>query len=700
VTYQMLLERMAATPPTPPAPPAPIAPAVPTPPERRGSCTSTSSAASTISDGSWHGSSGMIEPPAHAAETLAALEAERARAEEATRAMEAEAELATKQLIQCASSIENAEMAREAAECAAEADRMQREAVAEKLSDVNRRMEQLESDLRQRIRDAKADEAQREADEAQREAAAGAAADAADAAEAARLMQLVAELEISVRSKGEELDSAEARRRAEEEAERQAIAEEEEMRQSIEDLKRQQEQDEHNKAEHEAELSREQQKRDLLEQNTSELEKKRGKVDSDLEQLGVQAAPSLQNVKGGKSAAEVGGTSTDPNGIEPLVGEDESSYVSRQLRVRQEAKERMAAKFGSGGLAQGQGTGVGSNPSSDSSAASAVPVPVPASASAPPPVPVPAPSADTGAGRNSPTLPPSSGWLHVTVIACSNILAADPSGRSDPFIKLCLGGEERLTTPRQKTLNPVFNETLTLPIDVAKDHVEQAQQGHTTAGLSSDTFLLRVEVWDKDRHSRDDFLGECSVHLLDLYAGVWCDRERPVHCPFEDPQRRLSARERKQAKQRGGAQPCGAVDLRCTFEAKTAMPSLAEWLAERDLTTYTQRVTDAMIKAEVPDEEVVPMLAGMDDLELDQFIEACAQSQSKSKSQPRSEPEPDNPTADDTAVESGFIADNTAVESGFIADDTAAGSGFIAGDTESDDSDDGGLGFQLDDGDF
>jgi len=134
------------------------------------------------------------------------------------------------------------------------------------------------------------------------------------------------------------------------------------------------------------------------------------------------------------------------------------------------------------------------------------------------------------------------------------------------------------------------------------------------------------------------------------------------------------------------------------------MPSLAEWLAERDLTTYTQRVTDAMIKAEVPDEEVVPMLAGMDDLELDQFIEACAQSQSqsKSKSQPRSEPEPepDNPTADDTAVESGFIADDTAVESGFIADDTAAGSGFIAGDTESDDSDDGGLGFQLDDGDF
>ena len=54
---------------------------------------------------------------------------------------------------------------------------------------------------------------------------------------------------------------------------------------------------------------------------------------------------------GARTAAEMAGTSTDPNGIEVMDGEDEQSYVARQRRLQDEAKARMAAKFGGGGVA-------------------------------------------------------------------------------------------------------------------------------------------------------------------------------------------------------------------------------------------------------------------------------------------------------------------------------------------------------------
>jgi hypothetical protein len=50
------------------------------------------------------------------------------------------------------------------------------------------------------------------------------------------------------------------------------------------------------------------------------------------------------------------GPGEDPNGIERLLGESDEQYVMRQTRLRDEAKARMAAKFGGGGMG-----GVGSN---------------------------------------------------------------------------------------------------------------------------------------------------------------------------------------------------------------------------------------------------------------------------------------------------------------------------------------------------
>lgn len=58
----------------------------------------------------------------------------------------------------------------------------------------------------------------------------------------------------------------------------------------------------------------------------------------------------------GRPPAAVG--DEDPNGMERLTGESESEYVARQTRLRDEAKERMRAKFGGGGM---KGVGSGSS---------------------------------------------------------------------------------------------------------------------------------------------------------------------------------------------------------------------------------------------------------------------------------------------------------------------------------------------------
>jgi hypothetical protein len=50
------------------------------------------------------------------------------------------------------------------------------------------------------------------------------------------------------------------------------------------------------------------------------------------------------------------GPGEDPNGIERLSGESDEQYVMRQTRLRDEAKARMAAKFGGGGRMGGVGS--------------------------------------------------------------------------------------------------------------------------------------------------------------------------------------------------------------------------------------------------------------------------------------------------------------------------------------------------------
>lgn len=55
----------------------------------------------------------------------------------------------------------------------------------------------------------------------------------------------------------------------------------------------------------------------------------------------------------------IGKPGEDPNGMERLMGETESQYVARQTRLRNDARARMAAKFGNGGGMGGVGSSTG-----------------------------------------------------------------------------------------------------------------------------------------------------------------------------------------------------------------------------------------------------------------------------------------------------------------------------------------------------
>ena len=57
------------------------------------------------------------------------------------------------------------------------------------------------------------------------------------------------------------------------------------------------------------------------------------------------------------SSSSAGKGAPDPNGMERLPGESDADYIARQTRLRDEAKARMAAKFGSGGGMGGVGSG-------------------------------------------------------------------------------------------------------------------------------------------------------------------------------------------------------------------------------------------------------------------------------------------------------------------------------------------------------
>lgn len=75
--------------------------------------------------------------------------------------------------------------------------------------------------------------------------------------------------------------------------------------------------------------------------------------------------PSSMQQAGGSGGSSFSNGHSDTRGVEALKGESEQDYVARQMRLRDEARARMQAKFGAGGM---QGIGSGGETSAPSSA--------------------------------------------------------------------------------------------------------------------------------------------------------------------------------------------------------------------------------------------------------------------------------------------------------------------------------------------
>jgi hypothetical protein len=96
------------------------------------------------------------------------------------------------------------------------------------------------------------------------------------------------------------------------------------------------------------------------------------------------------------------------------------------------------------------------------------------------------------------------GVLMVRLKRAVGLKAADINGKSDPYAVLCAGGQERTSRVVHRSLSPEWNESFEL---------------RGKLGAFMQTGLL-LKLFDKDRLTKDDPLGEVTVELSDLHTRV------------------------------------------------------------------------------------------------------------------------------------------------------------------------------------
>ncbi|XP_034986361.1 multiple C2 and transmembrane domain-containing protein 2 isoform X2 [Zootoca vivipara] len=92
------------------------------------------------------------------------------------------------------------------------------------------------------------------------------------------------------------------------------------------------------------------------------------------------------------------------------------------------------------------------------------------------------------------------GFLQVKVLKAADLLAADFSGKSDPFCVLELGNGRLQSYTVYKNLNPEWNQAFTFPVKDIHD-------------------VLEVTVFDEDGDKPPDFLGKVAIPLLSIRNG-------------------------------------------------------------------------------------------------------------------------------------------------------------------------------------
>ncbi|XP_062188968.1 GTPase activating protein 1-like [Phragmites australis] len=102
-------------------------------------------------------------------------------------------------------------------------------------------------------------------------------------------------------------------------------------------------------------------------------------------------------------------------------------------------------------------------------------------------------------------MPPLPGFLTVRVLRGVNLVSRDATG-SDPYVVLNLDNQKVKTSVIKKTVNPVWNEDLTLAVRNAATPI-------------------KLEVFDKDTFSKDDRMGDAEFDIEALMQIIQMDLE-------------------------------------------------------------------------------------------------------------------------------------------------------------------------------
>ena len=116
--------------------------------------------------------------------------------------------------------------------------------------------------------------------------------------------------------------------------------------------------------------------------------------------------------------------------------------------------------------------------------------------------------------------------VHVQVLGCRGIPAADMGGTSDPVVVALFNGRNLgETRARQRTLNPNWdNETFVVPVS------DNLKEPRDMAPREKD--LFKLELYDYDTFGGNDFLGHVEIHRPELIELAKKSKLQPIHLPF------------------------------------------------------------------------------------------------------------------------------------------------------------------------
>ncbi len=116
-------------------------------------------------------------------------------------------------------------------------------------------------------------------------------------------------------------------------------------------------------------------------------------------------------------------------------------------------------------------------------------------------------------------------FLPSLVVKGEDLPALDPMGTSDPYCIMKLGRDVQQTSVQYKTLSPLWNETFVFEVDKLPQVAFSGQTARKSTvpyviPLCELMYYITIDIWDKDKLNRDDFIGRVMVPLTTLPDGT------------------------------------------------------------------------------------------------------------------------------------------------------------------------------------